>query len=122
MKITLLEPLGIPEEVLARYQSRLEKRGHQFTAYGEKTTDPAELIRRTGESEIVILANNPYPAEVVEAAPNLKMLDVAFTGIDHVALQAKGRNALQCRWIFNAVCGGACHWLDHRLPAEHAGL
>ena len=49
MKITLLEPLGIPEEVLARYQSRLEKRGHQFTAYGEKTTDPAELIRRTGE-------------------------------------------------------------------------
>ncbi|MFQ9410610.1 MAG: hypothetical protein ACLR1T_05640 [Evtepia gabavorous] len=59
MKITLLEPLGIPEEVLARYQSRLEKRGHQFTAYGEKTTDPAELIRRTGESEIVILANNP---------------------------------------------------------------
>ena len=54
MKITLLEPLGIPEEVLARYQSCLEKRGHQFTAYGEKTTDPAELIRRTGESEIVI--------------------------------------------------------------------
>ncbi len=48
MKITLLEPLGIPEEVLARYQSCLEKRGHQFTAYGEKTTDPAELIRRTG--------------------------------------------------------------------------
>ncbi|MFR2155777.1 MAG: hypothetical protein ACLS43_00795 [Evtepia gabavorous] len=69
MKITLLEPLGIPEEVLARYQSCLEKRGHQFTAYGEKTTDPAELIRRTGESEIVDLANN-YPAEVVEAAPN----------------------------------------------------
>ena len=44
MKITLLEPLDIPEEVLARYQSCLEKRGHQFTAYGEKTTDPAELI------------------------------------------------------------------------------
>ena len=97
MKITLLEPLGIPEEVLARYQSRLEKRGHQFTAYGEKTTDPAELIRRTGESEIVILANNPYPAEVVEAAPNLKMLDVAFTGIDHVALDAcKRKGVMLC--------------------------
>ena len=94
MKITLLEPLGIPEEVLERYQYCLEKRGHQFTAYGEKTTDPAELIRRTGESEIVILANNPYPAEVVEAAPNLKMLDVAFTGIDHVALDACKRKVL----------------------------
>ena len=27
MKITLLEPLGIPEEVLARYQSRLVNDG-----------------------------------------------------------------------------------------------
>lgn len=88
MKITLLEPLGIPAQVLAQYQASLESKGHTFTAYGDKTTDPAELIRRTGESDIAIIANNPYPAEVVAAAPNLKMLDVAFTGIDHVALEA----------------------------------
>lgn len=88
MKITLLEPLGIPAQVLAQYQASLESKGHTFTAYSDKTTDPAELIRRTGESDIAIIANNPYPAEVVAAAPNLKMLDVAFTGIDHVALEA----------------------------------
>ncbi len=88
MKITLLEPLGIPAQVLAQYQASLESKGHTFTAYSDKTTDPAELIRRTGDSDIAIIANNPYPAEVVAAAPNLKMLDVAFTGIDHVALEA----------------------------------
>lgn len=86
MKITLLEPLGIPAEVLARYQASLEDKGHTFTAYSDKTTDPVELIRRTGDSDIAIIANNPYPAQVVAAASNLKMLDVAFTGIDHVAL------------------------------------
>lgn len=88
MKITLLEPLGIPAEVLARYQAGLEDKGHTFTAYSDKTTDPVELIRRTGDSDIAIIANNPYPAQVVAAASNLKMLDVAFTGIDHVALDA----------------------------------
>ena len=74
MKITLLEPLGIPAQVLEQYKARLEAKGHSFTAYGDKTTDPAELIRRTGDSDIAIIANNPYPAQVVEAVPNLKML------------------------------------------------
>ena len=97
MKITLLEPLGIPAEVLARYQAGLEDKGHTFTAYSDKTTDPAELIRRTGDSDIAIIANNPYPAQVVAAAHNLKMLDVAFTGIDHVALDAcKEKGVMVC--------------------------
>lgn len=97
MKITLLEPLGIPAQVLAQYQASLEGKGHTFTAYSDKTTDPAELIRRTGDSDIAIIANNPYPAQVVAAAPNLKLLDVAFTGIDHVALDAcKEKGVMIC--------------------------
>ena len=39
MKITLLEPLGIPAQVLEQYKARLEAKGHSFTAYGDKTTD-----------------------------------------------------------------------------------
>lgn len=97
MKITLLEPLGIPAEVLAQYASKLEAAGHTFTAYDAKTTDVAELIARTGDSDIAIIANNPYPAAVVESAPNLKMLNVAFTGIDHVALDAcKAKGVMVC--------------------------
>lgn len=100
MKITLLEPLGIPASVLADYGEKLEAQGHTFTAYSEKTADPAELIARTGDSDIVIIANTPYPASVVEAAPNLKMLNVAFTGIDHVGLNA-------CREKGVMVCNAA---------------
>lgn len=88
MKITLLEPLGIPAPVLEHYGNRLKVQGHDFTAYDTKTADPAELIQRTGDSDIAIIANTPYPAQVVEAAPNLKLLNVAFTGLDHVGLDA----------------------------------
>ena len=100
MKITLLESLGVPAHVLTQYRTELESQGHTFTAYHEKTTDPDELIRRTGDSDIAIIANNPYPARVVKGAPNLKMLDVAFTGIDHVALDA-------CREKGVMVCNAA---------------
>ena len=67
MKITLLEPLGIPAEVLAQYQAKLEAMGHTFVSYDTKTADPAELTARTGDSDIAIIANTPYPASVVEA-------------------------------------------------------
>ena len=35
-----------------------------------------------------MIANNPYPNEVVRACDSLKAIAVAFTGIDHVGLEA----------------------------------
>ena len=35
-----------------------------------------------------MIANNPYPASVVEAVDALKLVAVAFAGVDHVALDA----------------------------------
>ena len=43
-----------------------------------------ELAKRSEGCDIVMIANNPYPTEVVEKADALKMLSVAFTGIDHI--------------------------------------
>ena len=93
MKISLLEPIGVPEEMIYRLARGFEKQGHEFVYYGQKTTDREELIKRSADSDIVIIANNPYPDEVVRAADKLKMLSIAFTGFDHVgkeALKAQG--------------------------------
>ena len=100
MKITLLEPLGISDDILETYATELRKKGNDFVAYDTKTSDPAELIVRTGDSDIVIIANTPYPDAVVKAAPNLKLLNVAFTGIDHIGQQA-------CRQKGVTVCNAA---------------
>lgn len=50
--------------------------------------------------EVVTIANNPYPDQVVLAADQLKMLNVAFTGIDHVGLEA-------CRAKGVQICNAA---------------
>lgn len=97
MNISLLEPIGVSEEVIHGLSENLVKAGHTFTYHKEKTTDIEELKRRSKGQDIVMIANNPYPSEVVEAADSLKMLAVAFTGIDHVGLEAcRSKNVTIC--------------------------
>lgn len=88
MKIAILEPLAITKARMDAYCERLRTAGHTVTVYDTKTSDPAELLNRTADNEIVVIANTPCPASVIEAAPALSMIAVAFTGIDHVGLEA----------------------------------
>ncbi len=100
MKIALLEPIGVPSGTIEGHAKRLKELGHEFVSYDTKTTDPKELTARSAGCDIVMIANNPYPAEVVESADSLKMLSVAFTGIDHVAVDA-------CRERGIMICNAA---------------
>lgn len=88
MKISLLEPIGIPQSMVDEFAAKLEATGHAFTYYDTKTSDAEELKRRSSGQDIVMIANNPYPTEVVKTADSLKMIAVAFTGIDHVGIEA----------------------------------
>ena len=88
MKVSLLEPLGIPEARVRELAAPIEAAGHEFAYWPEMTTDATELARRSAGADVVMIANNPYPTEVVRAADALKMVAVAFTGIDHVGLDA----------------------------------
>ena len=99
MNIALLEPLGVPAETIAELAQPLIDAGHSFTYYDTKTTDPAELLRRSQGADVVMIANNPYPATVIDQLDSLKMIAVAFTGIDHVGLdacRAKGVTVCNC--------------------------
>lgn len=84
MKITLLEPLGIASEVLEHITKKIREAGHEFISYSDRVEDKHILIERTADSDAVILTNLPYPKEVIEACSNLKYINVAFTGVDHV--------------------------------------
>lgn len=53
-----------------------------------KTTDPAKLIEEAKDADAMILANMPMPADVLRKCDKLKFIDVAFTGVDHVGLDA----------------------------------
>ena len=88
MKIALLEPIGVPEETIQAYGDKIRSLGHEFVSYDTVTTDPEELKERSKGCEIVMIANHPYKDEVVAASEDLKMISVAFTGIDHVGTKA----------------------------------
>lgn len=94
MKIALLEPLGVKNELIEELSAPIKAQGHTFVYYDQKTTDIEELKKRSAGCDIVMIANNPYPAEVVNACPDLKYLNVAFTGIDHVGLEACKNNGV----------------------------
>lgn len=87
MKIVLLESLGVPEEVLQACAKPLVDAGHTFEAY-PRNTDPQVQIERAKDADVIMIANMPLSGEVISACPNLKFIDVAFTGVDHVDLEA----------------------------------
>ena len=128
MKISLLEPLGVSEDLIRELSAPIIGRGNEFVYYPDKTTDIGELKRRSAGCEVVMIANNPYPAEVVEAADQLKLLNVAFTGIDHVGLDAcKARGVTVCnaanysnQTVAELVIGMTVSLLRKTAEGDHA--
>lgn len=99
MRIALLEPLGVPASTIGELARPIREGGHEFAYFDQRTTDPAELAERSRGADVVMIANTPYPASVIAGAGALKMVAVAFTGIDHVGLdacKAKGVMVLNC--------------------------
>ncbi|MGN0335755.1 MAG: NAD(P)-dependent oxidoreductase [Lachnospiraceae bacterium] len=91
MKIVLLEELGVSREVIEKHAGKLEKMGHTFLAY-TKNADPQVQAERSRDADVVMLANMPLDVSVLEEAPALKFIDVAFTGVDHIPMaEAKKR-------------------------------
>lgn len=86
-KIVIMESLGISAEELAARKAPFEAQGHVFVDY-PKTTDPAKLIEEAKDADAMIIANMSMPVEVLRKCDKLRFIDVAFTGVDHVGLDA----------------------------------
>lgn len=87
MNIVLLESLGIPADVLKQYEKKLGEKGNSFKAY-ERTADENVLIEESRDADILMIANMPLSGKVIRACEHLKFINVAFTGVDHVDLEA----------------------------------
>lgn len=87
MKIVLLEGLGVSEQLIAAHTQKLTGMGHTFVSF-EKDTDPKVQLARSRDADVIMLANMPLDVSVVENAPALKLIDVAFTGVDHIPVAA----------------------------------
>ena len=84
MKVVFLEPLGIPQEKLeAMARDKLSDRA-EISFFNTRAEDAKTLIERSHDADIVVLSNFKYRDDVMSLCPNLKMICVAFTGVNHV--------------------------------------
>ena len=88
MKMVIIEPLGVEKERVLSMAVEALGDSVDIVYYDTKTTDTEELIERGKDAEIIVTANNPMNAEVIHGCKKLKLLSVAFTGVDHIAMDA----------------------------------
>ena len=94
MNIVLLESLSISNDTLQKYIKNLEEKGHKFTFY-ERNDDVNLQIERAKYADILMLANMPLKGEVIKACKNLKYINIAFTGVDHVDVKTAGEMGIK---------------------------
>ncbi len=96
MKIVMLEPLGVSEEIVMKEAQRVISAGNEFVFCGQKLTEE-EKIERAKDADAFIITNGKLSADVINAAEHLQMISVGFTGIDHVDLAAcKAKDVRVC--------------------------
>ncbi len=97
MKIVMMESLGISRDSFRTLSLLLKADGHEVIAYEERAKTEEALIERVREADVIVLANQPLRRSVIEQCHRLKLVDVAFTGLDHVDLMAcQERNIMVC--------------------------
>lgn len=87
MKIAVMEPLGVEQEKFMQIAREAVGDDVEIVCYDTRTTDVEELGRRGRDADIIAIGNLPFPRDVLEKCENVKMLAVAFTGLDHVDLK-----------------------------------
>lgn len=87
MNVVLMESLAVSDDVLNQYITELENTGHTFKVF-ERTSDIEKQKQQVKDADILIIANMPLSGDVIRSAKNLKFINIAFTGIDHIDLDA----------------------------------
>lgn len=87
MKISLIDPLEVDREIIENHKEKIESLGHEFEYFEESAGSDEEKIERLKDTDIAIITNKPLTSQVINNT-NLDLIDVAFTGVDHVDLEA----------------------------------
>ena len=87
MKVAILESLGIGEEELLSLEKPFLEKGVEFVHYN-RSLDENMLLSELDGADAAVIANMPFPSSVIAKSDSLKFIDVAFTGTDHVGLDA----------------------------------
>ena len=89
--ISLIDPLLVDDKIIEKNKKKLEDLGHEFQYFKDSAKDDDEIIERLNDSDVAIITNNKFSKKVIDNT-NLKLIDVAFTGYNHVDMAACKEN------------------------------
>jgi len=108
VKIAIIEPLGIDEKAVEKLKQDFLPENIELVYYNSAPQDDEEKIKRSEDADIVMLANMPLRKNVLEKCSKLKMISVAFTGVDHIDMDyCKANDIMVCNcsgYANEAVC------------------
>lgn len=87
MKLVIIEPLGVQKDKLLKLADDLLGSRVEIEYYDTRTEKTDDLVKRAKDADIIALSNLPFRKEVLENCPRLKLISVAFTGVDHVDME-----------------------------------
>lgn len=97
MKVAIIEPLGIERQAVEKLQQEFLSKDIEVVYYDTAPKNDTEKIKRSEGAQIIMLANMPLGKNVLEKCPELKVISVAFTGVDHVDMNyCKENNIMVC--------------------------
>jgi D-3-phosphoglycerate dehydrogenase len=94
MKIVVLEPLLIDDKKISAIEQFLGDTGHELVYHKNKPQSEKEIIERGKEADVIIVANLPITKGIITKFKKLKMISVAFTGTDHIDLEACNKKSI----------------------------
>src|SRR5258708_5540246 len=89
MIIKIIEPIGILEDAIrSRIGDLMDEGGHQLLICETRGLSDADVIKVIKDADVLLLGSRPLSGNVINACPKLKLICVAFTGVDHVDQEA----------------------------------
>lgn len=99
-RIVFAEPIGLNKFKAENFKAEMQKHGFDVVYYDTVPVSQSDLQQRIQGADVLVLSNHPIAAKTLQACPTLKLISVAFTGVDHVPLDYCKEHAI-------AVCNAA---------------
>ena len=95
MKIVEIEPIFTNKNARETFRTSINK--HDFIAYETAPANEDDFITRATDADAIIVSNIPISKAIISQCKNLKMISVAFTGLDHIDMNECNKRGISVR-------------------------
>jgi D-3-phosphoglycerate dehydrogenase len=94
MRIVQVEPIGIKKENQEKLKKEFAANGHEIVFFSEKPETEEEITQRATHADVIVVSNLPLNKKILSACNKLKMISVAFAGVDHIDMDYCRKNQI----------------------------